>query len=166
MTRHSKAPYKVGFVSSHGGHLFEVLQLAQAFPDAETFFFSYDADTTRRLENAYVVPNKPYSPFRFVANLVYTFRIFRKERPGFIVSTGAEIAIPAFLAARALGIPTAYVECGAQVTQPSLTGRILIRLADHFFVQWPELLGAYNSKAQYEGSLIDETPPRGAGDSP
>ena len=165
MDEKSKAPYKVGFVSSHGGHLFEALQLAEAFPHSETFFFSYDADTTRRLENVYVVPNKPYSPIRFVANLVYTFRIFRKERPAFIISTGAEIAIPAFLSARALGIPTAYVECGAQVTRPSLTGRILIRLSNHFFVQWPELLGAYNSKARYAGSLIDETPPRDAGDS-
>jgi beta-1,4-N-acetylglucosaminyltransferase len=51
-----------------------------------------------------------------------------------------------------------YVECGAQVTMPSVTGRILIHVADRFFVQWPELVHAYRGRAEYCGSLVDETP--------
>ena len=50
------------------------------------------------------------------------------------------------------------VECGAQVTRPSMTGRLLVNLADRFFVQWPELVEAYRGRAVYRGSLVDETP--------
>lgn len=136
-----------------------MLELQPAFEGYETFYFCYDADTTRRLPNAYLVPNRPYSPFRFLWNLAYLTRIYKKEKPDFVLSTGAEIAIPAVFIAKLFHIPTLYIECGAQVTKPSLTGRILSRIADTFYVQWPELLQAYGKKAQYRGSLIDEDRP-------
>lgn len=151
----------IGLVCSHGGHLTEMLELRPALEGYRTFYFCYDADTTRRLENAYRVPNRPYDPLQFIRNLIYLFRIYRKEKPAFILSTGAEIAIPAFLMAKLFRLPTLYIECGAQVTRPSYTGRLLCRIATRFLVQWPELLEVYGSRAQYQGSLIDETPPIG-----
>jgi beta-1,4-N-acetylglucosaminyltransferase len=150
---------KIALVSSHGGHLTELLELAHAFAECNTFYFSYNADTTRRLPNAYLTQNRPYSPLHFLINLVRVWRIFSKERPDFLVSTGAEIAIPAFIVAKLRGIHSLYIECGAQVTQPSLTGRIVVHLADRFFVQWPELVPAYRGRAEYRGSLVDETAP-------
>ena len=156
--RETRRP-KIGLVSSHGGHLTELLELAPAFEGYDTFYFCYDADTTRGLDHAYLTPNRPLSPLHFLRNLLRLWRIFSKERPDFIVSTGAEIAIPAFLIAKLRNIPTLYIECGAQVTTPSLTGRLLLHVADSFFVQWPELAQAYNQRAIYAGSLVDETPP-------
>lgn len=150
---------KIALVSSHGGHLTELLELAPAFEECNTFYFCYDADTTRRLPNAYLTPNRPYSPVQFLINFVRLWSIFGKERPDLLVSTGAEIAIPAFLVAKLRGVPSVYIECGAQVTRPSVTGRVVIHLADRFFVQWPELVPAYRGRAQYRGSLIDETAP-------
>lgn len=150
---------KIGLISSHGGHLTELLELAPAFEDYDIFYYCYDADTTRRLENAYLTPNRPLNPFYVLQNYLRLWRIFSAERPDFIVSTGAEIAIPAFLIAKLRGVPTLYIECGAQVTRPSTTGRILSRVTDSFFVQWPELLEAYGGRATYAGSLVDETRP-------
>lgn len=150
-------------VCSHGGHLTEMLQLSAAFSGCDTFYFCYEADTTRRLQDAYLIPNKPYSPVRFVANLVKLVGIFRRERPDCLVSTGAEIAIPAFIVACIYRIPRLYIECGAQVTRPSLTGKLLVRVSTAFFVQWPELLQAYGHRARYCGSLIDETAPETQG---
>jgi UDP-N-acetylglucosamine:LPS N-acetylglucosamine transferase len=153
-----RRPPKVALVSSHGGHLTELLELSPAFEGCEVFYFCYDADTTRRLPNAYLAPNRPYSPIQFLRNVARLWAIFRRERPEVLVSTGAEIAIPAFVVARLLGVRTIYIECGAQVTRPSLTGRLLVHVADRFLVQWPELLGAYGGRAEYCGSLVDETP--------
>jgi UDP-N-acetylglucosamine:LPS N-acetylglucosamine transferase len=150
---------KVALVSSHGGHLTELLELAPAFAHCDTFYFCYDADTTRRLPNAYLTANRPYNPLHYLRNLIRFWRIFAKERPDFLVSTGAEIAIPAFIIAKLRSVPSLYIECGAQCTRPSLTGRIVIHLADRFLVQWPELLPAYRGRAEYRGSLIDETAP-------
>lgn len=149
---------KIGLICSHGGHLTEILELAEAFEGMDTFYFTYDGDTTRRLPNAHLVPNRPGHPVHFVLNMIAIARIYRRERPDFIVSTGAEIAIPAFLVAWVMRVPTLYIECGCQVTEPSATGRFLSRIATRFFVQWPELVDAYRGRAEYAGSLIDETP--------
>ena len=136
------------------------MELAPAFKGYDTFYFCYDADTTRRLPNAYLVANWPYNPFHVLRNFVRIWVIFNVEQPDFIVSTGAEIAIPAFIVAKIRRIPTLYIECGAQVTTPSVTGRLMVRIANTFFVQWPELKDRYGGKASYQGSLVDETPPR------
>lgn len=146
---------KLCLVCSHGGHLSEMLQLGDAFAECDTFYFCYDAETTRALANAYRVPNKPLSLWAFIRNVLFLFRVFRCERPDAVVSTGAEIAIPAALVAKVHRLPLIYIECGAQVTKPSTTGRLLYHLADRFYVQWPELLNAYGPRAQYVGSFID-----------
>ena len=153
---------KLCLVCSHGGHLAEMLQLADAFEDCDTFYFCYDANTTRALPNSYRVSNKPLSPIAFVLNVLRLMRIFRRERPDLIVSTGAEIAIPAVLVGKALRIPLIYIECGAQVYTPSMTGRLLYFVADRFYVQWPELLNAYGPHARFVGSLIDGDDERAA----
>jgi UDP-N-acetylglucosamine:LPS N-acetylglucosamine transferase len=153
---------KLALVSSHGGHLTELLELAPAFEDCDVFYFCYDADTTRDLPNAYLTANRPYDPIHFVRNLLRLWRIFRRERPDALISTGAEIAIPAFIVAKSLRVPAIYIECGAQVTHPSNTGRVLVNLADRFYVQWPELVAAYGGRAAYRGSLVDETPAAGS----
>ena len=157
------ATIKIGLVCSHGGHLTEMLELGPAFEGYDIFYYSYEGETSKGLPNVYTVPNKPYSPIQFVLNLYRTDRILKKEKPDFVVSTGAEIAIPMFLMAKMRGIPTAYVECGNQVTIPSLTGRIICRLTKNFFVQWPELLPSYHGRAQYRGSLIDDSHTEEAG---
>jgi len=157
---HKKAPHSITIclTCSHGGHLNELLQLREAFEGHDTFYFCYDAYTTRRLERAYLVPNMARNPIEFAKNLFRVWRIFRKERPDLIVSTGAEIAIPVVLVGRLLGAQVLYIECGAQVTRPSCTGRIVYWLADEFYVQWPELLHAYGPRARFVGSLVDEAP--------
>ena len=90
-------PIKICLTCSHGGHLNEMQQLLGAFQGQDCFYFCYDADTTRRLDRAYLVPNMARNPIEFLRNLVRVYRIFRKERPQLIVSTGAEIAIPVVL---------------------------------------------------------------------
>ncbi|NUM53550.1 MAG: glycosyltransferase [Candidatus Hydrogenedentes bacterium] len=160
-TRNAKpeSRLRILLVCSHGGHLSEMFQLHEAFDGHDISYFCYDADTTRRLPNAELVPNKPYSPLAFAANVVRVWRHFNWERPGLVVSTGAEIAIPVMLVAKMRRVPFIYIECGAQFTTPSVTGRIAYRVADRFYVQWPELLAAYGPRARYAGSLIDETAP-------
>lgn len=153
---------KIALVCSHGGHLGEMLQLLPALEGHETFHFCYEAETTRRLEHAYLVPNMARNPIEFVKNLVRLIRIFRNERPDVVVSTGAEIAIPSVIIGKIFRARSIYVECGAQVAHPSVTGRVLCRFVDAFFVQWPELLPAYGGRARYAGSLIDTTPGGGA----
>ena len=52
-----------------------------------------------------------------------------------MISTGAGIAVPGFLAAKLLGIRTVYIESYARVESLSLAGKICYHLADRFLVQ-------------------------------
>ena len=150
------ARLKICLTCSHGGHLYEMLDLLEAFEGHDLFYFCYDAETTRRLPNAYLVPNMAKNPMELAKNLVRVARIFRRERPDLIVSTGAEIALPVVAVGKLFRCKALYVECGAQVTEPSFTGRFMVRLADWFYVQWPELREVYGPRAIFEGSLVDE----------
>ncbi len=148
-------PKKVALVSSHGGHLAEMLALKEVFAGCEVFYITYEGTTPGNLPRAYFLKPFHNSVTGFIAVWYRVFGILRKERPQAVFSTGAEIALPVFFIAKLFfGCRLAYLECSAQVSTPSLTGRIVYPIADLFLVQWETLLAKYGSRAQYRGGLI------------
>ena len=145
---------KICLVCSHGGHLAEMLHLKEAFEGHETFFITYDSARTRELERKYLLRNIGNNPFLMAYTFLLTFSILLRERPRVIVSTGSEIAIPAFYLARILGIKTIFIESWTRVVQPTGTGRIVYPVSDVFLVQWERLLTKYGKKAKYEGAIV------------
>jgi len=88
--------------------------------------------------------------------LMYVLRrIYLLEKVDLIVSTGAEIAIPAFIVAKMLRIKTIFIESWCRIHHRSKTGRILYYFSNYFIVQWPQLLESYGNKAIYLGALIE-----------
>lgn len=77
--------------------------------------------------------------WRGVVNLWEAWRILRAEKPALILSTGAGPAVPFCLVGKLLRIPTVFIETFTRVVEPSLSGRIMYRLADRFFYQWQSL---------------------------
>ena len=132
----------------------EILQLKEAFEGHETFFITYDSVRTRKLEHKYLLRNIGRNPLVMASVSLHILRILLKERPKLMVSTGSEIAIPAFYLARLLGIKTIYIETWTRVIQPSGTGRIVYPVSDIFLVQWERLLTRYGNKAKYEGAIV------------
>jgi beta-1,4-N-acetylglucosaminyltransferase len=145
---------KICLVCSHGGHLTEILQLKEAFEGHETFFITYDSVRTRKLEHKYLLRNIGKNPLIMARASLSILRILLKERPKLMVSTGSEIAIPAFYLARLLGIKTIFIETWTRVLQPSGTGRMVYPVSDIFLVQWEKLLAMYGKKAKYEGAIV------------
>jgi len=145
---------KICLVCSHGGHLSEMLQLMEAFEGHETFFVTYDSARTRRLERSYLLKNIGTSPLLMARAFISTFRILLREKPKLIVSTGSEIAIPAFYLARILRIKTIFIESWTRVDRPTGTGKIVYPVSDVFLVQWERLLSKYGKKARYEGAIL------------
>jgi beta-1,4-N-acetylglucosaminyltransferase len=145
---------KICLVCSHGGHLAEILQLMDAFEGHETFFITYDSPRTRKLEHRYLLRNIGKNPFLMAYTFLLTFSILLKERPKLIVSTGSEIAIPAFYLAKLFRIKTIFIESVTRVYQPTGTGKIVYPVSDVFLVQWERLLTKYGKKARYEGAIV------------
>jgi UDP-N-acetylglucosamine:LPS N-acetylglucosamine transferase len=89
----------------------------------------------------------------FFVNILEAWSILRREKPALILSTGAGPAVPFALVGKLFRIPIIFIEISAQVTKPSLTGRIMYYLADAFFYQW-KTLERYFPKAVYGGLLL------------
>ena len=145
---------KICLVCSHGGHLTEILHFKEAFEGHETFFITYDSARTRELERKYLLRNIGKNPLLMTVALLSTFRILLKEKPALIISTGSEIAIPAFYLAKIFRIKTIFIETWTRVIQPSGTGRVVYPVSDVFLVQWERLLPEYGKKAKYEGAIV------------
>ena len=146
---------KIGLISSPGGHLVEVLELLEAFEDYSPFFITYQETATENRENTYYITNFIKSPSSFIMGILKILFILFKERPKVLLSTGAEIAIPPFYIGKFLfRTKLIYMECSAQVYQPSKTGRWVYPITDLFLVQWEPLLGHYGPRAKYVGGLI------------
>ena len=62
----------------------------------------------------------------------------RRLRPVMIVSTGAAVAFPFFLAGKVYRAKTAYIEVFDRLDSATMTGRLCHPLSDLFLLQWEE----------------------------
>jgi beta-1,4-N-acetylglucosaminyltransferase len=146
---------KVCIVSSCGGHLTEVRALRAAYADLEHFYVLNDkailpGDMQGR---TYFIAHSERD-WRFFLNLWEAFRILRRERPQAILSTGAGPAVPFAIVGRWLfGMRIVFVETITRTHVPSLTGRLMYRLAHRFFYQW-QPLAHWFPRGSYGGELL------------
>ncbi|WP_431711836.1 UDP-N-acetylglucosamine--LPS N-acetylglucosamine transferase [Glutamicibacter uratoxydans] len=83
------------------------------------------------------------NPLNALRNFLLSIKLLRVERPEAIISTGAGVALPFFLTAKLMRIPTAYVEVYDRIDSQTLTGKLCRPLASIFCVQWEEQLKHY-----------------------
>ena len=146
---------KICLASSVGGHLQELLQLRPVYENHAHFYILND-----RIALPEAMQGRTYfirhseRDLLFFWNLWEAFRVFWKERPTHLISTGAGLAVPLGLVARMFGIKVMFIETFAAIHRPTLTGRLLYRIADRFVYQWPYLRDHYPS-AQYAGTIFD-----------
>lgn len=149
---------KICFAASSGGHLEEIIRLRALQEGRECFLFTeggteipsfcdqvYTVDKIDRKERLFLL--------RFVKLFFVSFRILRREKPDFVITTGALAAFPISLLAKLMGKKLVYIESFARVDSASLTGRLLYPFADLFIVQWEETLRFY-PKAVYGGGIF------------
>jgi UDP-N-acetylglucosamine:LPS N-acetylglucosamine transferase len=145
-------------VASSGGHLLQLSALADAWRDRDCIWISNDRIDARTLlsgQEAYLLPG-PYSRSgrAFFRNLAFALRLVRRRRPAMLLTTGADIAVPFALVARAAGAKVVYVESFTRIRSPSLSGRLIAPFADRVYAQWPELAPVFR-KAQFVGAVVE-----------
>lgn len=152
---------KICLVCSRGGHFVEMLRLRSAFEEHDVFWISHDDHMTRGLREhlnlrAYLISVR-FRLSGLLADMLdiakAEFRIFFREKPDIVVTTGSEICIPICILAKLCGKKVVFVESLCRVESLSGTGRIVYPFVDLFLVQWPGLATKY-SKARYEGKII------------
>lgn len=153
-------------VLGEGGHTAELLRLVdQLDPDHCLHYVVPDQDTLsegwiRRSGPVHRLPRPRAKDSGTVAAVWATLRaalgalwLAARVRPAAVISTGPAIAVPVALAARVAGAEIVFVETVSRVTTLSGTGRIMARIADAYFVQWPQL-AAKVPGAVYRGRLL------------
>jgi len=84
---------------------------------------------------------------------VMELKIFWKEKPEIVISTGSEIALPMFFLAKVFRKKRVFIESSCRVKELSGTGKIVYPISDVFIVQWPYLLSRYK-RAVYKGNIL------------
>ena len=110
---------KVCFAASSGGHLEQLLALKPLMERYDSFIL------TERTA--------------YKAKLPVRARYVNQVN----VCTGVLATIPFCLIGHALGSKLVYIESFAKTDSPTMTGRLLGKKADRFYVQWETMLKVY-----------------------
>jgi UDP-N-acetylglucosamine:LPS N-acetylglucosamine transferase len=145
-------------VASNGGHLLELLQLADLWPKKRRHWVTFKTSDAVSLLAGEKVAWAHHPTNRNVPNLIRNFglalRMVRPHRMQAIVTTGAGVAVPFVVVGRGLGINIVYIEGMARIASPSLTGRLVYPFADTFIVQWPGVKRFFK-RAEFYGTVFD-----------
>lgn len=139
MTNSPDKSAKLLLVSSSGGHLKHLTETASAWENYERVWVSFkQPDVQAALENERV--HWAYYPTtRNIKNAIRNFflalKVIPQEKPQAVISAGAGVAVPFFVAAKLFRVKTMYIECYDRPTLPTMTGKMLYILADSFNVQ-------------------------------
>ena len=87
-----------------------------------------------------------------LVNIINTLKIFLREKPDVVISTGALVTIPICIIAKIFRKKLIFIESFAKINSPTLTGKLLYKFADQFYVQWKDMLKIY-PKAIYKGGI-------------
>lgn len=146
-------------VASTGGHLEQLTRLEPRFHPAftESVFVTFDDAQSKSLLHGRQVHHVPRIPPRgakqAAAAMAPALRLLRQERVTDVISTGSAIAVPFLLAARALGVRAHYVESAARSEGPSLSGKILSKVAGvNLYCQYEQWA---DDRWHYGGSVFD-----------
>jgi UDP-N-acetylglucosamine:LPS N-acetylglucosamine transferase len=145
-------------VASSGGHLLELLQVTDLWPQDQRHWVSFrTSDAVPLLADETVTwahhPTNRNIP-NFFRNLLLAIRMIRTHEFQAIVTTGAGVSVPFVIVGRIHRVRVVYIESMARVTSPSLTGRLVYPFANTFIVQWPGLTRFFK-RAQALGTVFD-----------
>lgn len=149
---------KIVFAASSGGHFEQLLMLKPLMEKYDSILVTektdygagkldiktYYVNQINRKEKLFI--------FKFLLNTWKSFVILVKERPRVMITTGVLATVPMALLIKLSGGKLIYIESFAKVTSKTLSGKLLYRFADQFYVQWEEMMKLYPN-AIYKGGI-------------
>ncbi len=107
-----------------------------------------------------LLPEYGRSPLGALGNVLAAARLVARRRPRTVITSGAGVVAPFCLIARLAGARLIYIETMARVSGPSMTARLLSRIAARVVVQWPELAPALPRAVVCRPTLLEDLEPR------
>ena len=153
----TKKRLRICLVASAGGHLTQLLKLADSWNGYDIFFVVTSELVREQLQKygrGYVLQecNRQH-PLKLVGVLVKCIKILFRERPQVVISTGAAAGCIECFLSKFIGAKVIWIDSITNVEKLSLSGLLIRYMADMFFVQWPELTKKYKN-VQFAGMII------------
>lgn len=159
------------FAASTGGHLAELVRLADRFDASDdSVWITFDTDQSRSLLQGKRVVHVPYIRPRDVAGVVAGARVARKiirdENFDCAVSTGAALALSVLPQARLARVRSLYIESVSRLEGPSLSGRLIaLSRSSELYTQHSEWAGKRWSAipsvlSSYESAEVSKNVPK------
>ena len=149
---------KICFIASSGGHLEQILMMKEIMNKYNSYLitektnYKIFSDSLKTYHVPQVNRRELLTIFYLLYNLVKSVQIYLVERPDVIISTGALATIPTCLVGKLFRSKIIFIESYAKVNSPTLTGRLLYKFSDQFYVQWEDMLKIYPN-AIYKGGV-------------
>ncbi len=147
---------KICLACSAGGHLAEMLQLREFYGKHEHFFITFrraDTESLAEKEKVFFAELPRRNPLATAQSFFQCLDILRRENPGVIISTGADLGLIACIAGKILGKKIVFIESFCRPYKPGISGKIAYKFADLFIYQWKEL-EQYYPKGIFGGSIF------------
>lgn len=149
---------KICFTASTGGHFEQLMMLKPLMDKYDSFIvtektkYSVIKDNRRVYYLNQVNRHEKSFVFKMIFNSFSTVKIFLEEKPDVVISTGALVTIPMCILAKLFRKKLVFIESFAKVNSPTVTGKLLYKFADQFYVQWEDMIKIY-PKAIYKGGI-------------
>lgn len=140
---------KLCFAASSGGHFEQISMLKPIMEKYDSYVVTektlYKACVKgQRMYYLHQVNRKElFFPYWMMVDSLKSLRIFLKEKPDVVITTGVLAMIPLCLLAKLFGKKLIYIESFAKISSPTMTGKLIYRYADQFYVQWEQMLKHY-----------------------
>lgn len=149
---------KTCLIYSSGGHYAEIKRALNGIVFTCAYHVTFAiSDNSRQIDNVakrYFITHPQRKILRTLKNAWESFWLLWNERPRFIISTGADVAVPTLVLGKLLfGCKVIFVESAGDIA-PTLTGRLIYPFADLFIVQWPEKLKYFPNAVLSQGVLL------------
>lgn len=149
---------KICFAASTGGHFEQLMMLTPLMNKYDSFIITEETNYQIDIEERkiYYLKQTNRREWLFIINLIVniikSIKIYIREKPDIVLTTGVLSMIPISLIAKIRGKKLIYIESFAIINKPTLTGKLLYKFADRFYVQWESMLEVYK-KAIFLGGL-------------
>lgn len=143
-------------IASDGGHWEQLSEILNGFSqDFDICYVSTNGNIRFCLSPAhsfYVVSDfNRTSPHLILKSFLSSIKIFLKEKPDAVISTGAAPGLVMILIGWIFRKKTIWIDSLANVNRLSLSGKLISPFASRVYTQWRHLA---NSKVLFAGSVI------------
>jgi beta-1,4-N-acetylglucosaminyltransferase len=149
---------KIALVCTRGGHFEQMTNLSEFYGCYDHFWITNKNKQTEnqlRGERVHYIELAHFKkPWTYLFQIPPVLKIFARERPTHIISTGSgRTAFVPFLLTRLFGIKFIYIDTFSRVNGHSKFGTFLLKTRNRIYTQWED---SQNDRAIYIGPIFKQ----------